>query len=122
MQLDDVVNDPELAEQFIVLRSQGGAYIAGKWTEPTPQVLSYFGIVSIAEKKDVEALPEADRIHGAIVINCELPLYVTHVNGTAGPGTSDLVQWNGEKYRVVNVRNYASRGYFWGIAVRMTGA
>lgn len=124
MDLSDVCNDPDEAENFTVLRSQGGAFQSGKWTEPPPQTLNYYGTVSIASAKEVEALPEADRVHESIVINCELPLYVTRAagEGTTGAGTSDVVVWNVDKYRIVKVHNYASRGYWWSIAVRMVGA
>lgn len=127
MNLTEVVNDPDFAESFVVLRSQGGSFSAGGWKEPPPQRLNYYGVISIATAKEIESLPEADRVHEAIVINCELPLYVTRIanEGTTGSGTSDVIIWVGgtnDKYRIMKVHNYSTRGYWWAIAVRMVGA
>jgi hypothetical protein len=124
MNLTDVVNDPDIAESFIILRSTGGSFGPGGWTEPSPIQLSVYGIVSIADAKTIATLPEADQISEAIVINTETPIFVTRVagEGTSGPGTSDIVVWNGDKYRVAKVHNYDSRGYWWAVAVRLLGA
>jgi hypothetical protein len=127
VRLHSVVNNPMLAEAFQVQRSQGGYYGAGGWSD-NYTTLNYFGIVSIADAKTVDALPEADRIHGAIVINSELPLYVTRLSaGDGGPATSDIIVYQGDsapwgKYRVVNEGKYKSRGFWHTIAVWMTGA
>ena len=127
MNLSVVCNDPNKAENFIVLRSQGGAYVQGKWVEPAPQMLSYFGVISQATPRDIEALPEGDRVHDMIVVNCELPLYVTRIAGTEQApgnqqGTSDVIVWNNEKWRVMKPYNYASRGYWYAMAARIKGA
>lgn len=122
MNLSFVTNSPALGQSFTVLRSQGGAFVLGKWTEPAPQTLNYFGVISIADARTVEALPEADRVHEMIVINCEQPLYLTRATGSTAPATSDQVVYQGEKYRVMKVHNYAQRGYWWALASRMAGA
>jgi hypothetical protein len=36
-------------------------------------------------------------------------------------GTSDILVWQGIKYRVLAVRNYEQRGYWSAIAARMAG-
>ena len=122
MDLSDAVLDQDTCENFVVLRSQGGQFTAGGWTEGQPTSLAGFGVISIATPREVDALPEGDRIHGAIVINCTTPLFVTHASGQNGPGTSDIVIWKNEQYRVMRAHNYSTRGYFWSIAVRMAGS
>lgn len=123
MNLSSVVNNPTLAEPFSVQRSIGGAFGPSGWTEKY-STLNYYGIISIADAKTVDAVPEADRVHEMIVINCELPLYVTRVanEGTPGQGTSDVVTWQGDQYRILKVHNYSNRGYYWCLAARMVGA
>ena len=122
MDLSFATNDPLVAEAFTVQRSQG-SWGAGAWNDKFTS-LGYYGIISIATAREIEALPEADRVHEAITINCEQPLYVTRIagEGTSGPGTSDLIVWNGDQYRVVRVENYQSRGMWYAIALRMIGS
>jgi hypothetical protein len=124
MDLSFVVNDPLDAEQFQVLRSQGGAYGPGGWDDQYT-TLNYYGIITPnGSPREVEAVPEADRVHGWITINCELPLYVTDAARGLQGSTSDLVLWSqgdGCLYRVLKTHNYASRGYWWAVATRILG-
>jgi hypothetical protein len=81
-------------------------------------------VISIASEKDIDSVPEADRVHEMIVINTVNPIYVTRAadaSDTGGPATSDMVVWNNTNYRVIKVYNYQSRGYWWAIAGRMAG-
>src|ERR1035438_3674773 len=101
--LSEVVNDPDRAEYFTVFRSVDGVWGPGGWSDSF-DTLSYYGIVSIADPATVQSLPEGDRIEAAIVINCELPLYVTRIAGedceTGNDATSDVVRWENANYRV----------------------
>jgi len=107
---------------FVVQRSNGGFYSAGAWSDQFSS-LPYYGVVSIATPEELDALPDSDHVHAAIVINCELPLYVTRLSPmNGGPATSDLIVWNNENYRIIQTHNYSSRGYWWAIAARMAGS
>lgn len=123
MNLTEVVNDPEECEKFIVKRSTGGKFVAGVWQDVST-LLNYYGRITIAEASDTEALPEGDRIHNSIVINCELPLYVTRVanEGTKTAGLADQIIYKGDTYRILKVNDYSMKGYYWAIAARMVGA
>jgi hypothetical protein len=116
-----VVNDPDVAVVFVVERSQNGYFGAGGWSD-NYTTLPYYGIVSSPTPTEIEALPEADRVHGSVVINCELPLYVTRLSADGGSATSDIVIYGGEKYRIVQTHDYSARGFWWAVAVRMPGA
>jgi hypothetical protein len=122
MDLSFTCNNPLTAEPFVIQRSNGGAWGPGGWNDKYTN-LNYYGNVTIADPKVVDAQPDADHIHGAITINCELPIYVTREQDTNGnPATSDLLMYHGELYRIVAVRDYSSRGYWWGLAARILGA
>jgi len=120
--LQDVTNDPDLAEQATVLRSTG-TFAAGGW-QSTTQTLQWWGVVTVASDRQLESLPEADRVHGARVFISEQQLYVTAAqreDGTAG--TSDVLLYNGHKYRVASVGPYQNRGGFYSaVALRMQGS
>jgi hypothetical protein len=121
MDLSEVLNDQDTCQTFTILRSQGGTFAAGGWQEPAPQSLSAYGVVSIADAKTIETVPESDEIHEAIVVNSVSPMYTTRAGQIGGPATADKIVWNGETYRVLKSHNYASRGYWWAIAGRMAG-
>jgi len=115
-----------MAEKFTVVRLEG-AWGAGGWQETKRMNITARGVISIASPKQLETLPEADQVHGAIVINTRTPLFGTRIGAsgpdeTAKPGTSDIIVWRGQNYRVLTVYPYRTRGYCWAIAGRMLGA
>lgn len=116
--LSEVVNDPELAESFTILRSSG-TFAEGGWQEATRQTIQTFGVVSPASSDDVNQLPEGDRISGNTTFYTSTPMYVTHTDPQ--PGTSDIIVWQGENYRLAMVWNYSTRGYYKAVGVRMSG-
>lgn len=125
--LSFAVNDPLTAENFTIQRSEKGYFGSGGWSDQYTTIQGY-GVVSIADDKTVDALPEADRIHEVISIHSELPLYVTRLaTSDGGPATSDIVIYQGPSvawgtYRVIKTRNYQSRGYWAALATRMAGS
>lgn len=117
-ELQDVVNDPDLAEPFIIERSSGGQFVSGGWSEDTTEI-SVFGVVTVATEKQLESLPEADRVHGIRAFFLQCPIYVT---SEERGGTSDILVWNGVNYRVLQVAQFQNRGGFYcALAARMTG-
>lgn len=118
MKLSLAFADPNIASFFSILRSTGGKFAAGGWTD-TKTTLKGRGNVSLASPKDVKALPEGDQITGMISVWSRQELFVTHANDT--PGTSDIIVWRKEQYRVVSVIPYPERGYWKAICARMSG-
>lgn len=119
--LQDVVNDPDLAEPFTITRSSG-QFAAGGWTSASTTIQA-FGVVTVAGAKQLDMIPEADRVHGSRVFICEQPMYVTSETRQDGQsGTSDILVWNDVKYRVHSVGNYNNRGgFYFAVATRMAG-
>jgi hypothetical protein len=122
MELQDVVNDPDLAEEFTIVRSTG-SFASGGWQDTKTEISAY-GIVTVADDNSLEAVPEADRIHGARIFIAECPIYVTSEDRRDGTtGTSDVLVWQGQKYRVQRVGNYSNRGgFYYAVATRTKGA
>jgi len=117
-ELQDVVNSPDLAEPFTILR-QPGSFGAGGWQTSQPQNIPAFGVVTVASHKMLQMIPEADRVNADRMFLAECPMYVTsEVNGI----TSDILVWMGVKYRVMAVGQYQNRGgFYYAIASRMKG-
>lgn len=114
-----VLNSPQFQQPFTVTRSAGGAFINGVWTEGTPQTVNMSGIITVADAKTVQQVPEGDRITGAMLFYSTQEIYTTHADGQAG--TSDKITWRGHVYKVMHVWPYGDYGYWKAYAVRIDG-
>lgn len=117
----EVVNSPEFAQEFILNRTEGG-WLNGKWnpTGKLNSLLQYYGVIEVGTPKDIDMTMEADVIKGAITIWSELPIYTTH-DGTT-PGSSDQIQWHNQFYRVLQVSQWRDFGYYRAVATRLKAA
>lgn len=117
-ELQDVINDPDLAEGFTILRNPGKPG-AGGWVAGAPQQIPAWGVVSVASNKEIQMLPEADRVSEVRTFHTQTALYVT---SEALGLTADILVWNGVQYRAMVVAEYPNRGgYYEAIAVRIGG-
>lgn len=120
--LSAVVMDAHLAECFTVLRTSG-QWVNGGWAEGPTTSIPVFGVITIADAKALEMVPEGDRITGSVQIFCNTPIYPTAVGDRPdAPATSDKVRWHGTLYRLMNVSDWCSWGFYSAIGVRMEGA
>lgn len=113
-----VVTNPMLCQSFTVLRSSGQQGPGG-WINQETQ-LTLYGVVSVASDKDLQMIPEGDRIGGAMVFHSAEQIYTTRTG--AGQGISDILVWNGEQYKVSALAPYSDYSYYRAIAVRLLGA
>ena len=120
--LSEVVNDPDFAQDFSIQRSSGGSWQAGKWITAIINVPGY-GVIQPATPEELEQVPEGDRVKGALSFHSEQPLYETHTTAPNDQfaGTSDMVTWQGQKYRFVKLFPWEDFGYYKAIGVRMSG-
>jgi hypothetical protein len=117
-ELQDVVNDPDLAEAWTILRN-AGQFAAGGW-QGTTSSIPFWGVTTVDEATMIEMIPEADRVHGARLFISECRMNVTSEKES---GTSDIIVWHGEQWRVRSVADYSNRGGFYAAqATRMRGA
>lgn len=72
------------------------------------------GVITVSDPNDLEQIPEGDRQKGAICVHTTLPLEVTTT-----AGTSDEIEWRGNRYRAMQLFPYADYGYYKVIAVKM---
>jgi hypothetical protein len=115
--LSSVVTDPRFAQTFTVKRFSG-KWQAGRFVE-TPTEIQMVGTISIANAKQIQFIPEGDRIGGEIAIHTTQPLYNSR-NGTdvSQGGTSDLVIWHNDEYKIYQVNEYSDYGYYFAIGQR----
>lgn len=120
--LSEIVNDPDFAQDFTIQRSSGGSWQAGKWVTSTIDVCG-FGIIQPATAEELDQVPEGDRVKGAMSFHSESPLFETHTTGPNDKfaGTSDIICWRGENYRLVKVWPWSDFGYFHAVGSRISG-
>jgi len=113
--LNEVVNDPDLAEPFTLLRTTGN-FVQGGYQPNRTQAIASFGVISSPSGEELKQIPEGDRVEGMITIHTQNEIKETNPNGI-----SDVVLWLGQKYRVIKVWKYANRNFWYAIAGRMAG-
>jgi hypothetical protein len=118
--LDDVVCDGDLADSYVIVRNTG-KFAAGGFQQTSVTSIPVFGVVTAASLKDIEMVPEGDRVREMRAFYARQPLYVTRDNPQDGTGTSDVLQWHGQNYRILTVGDYSNRGYWKAIAARTSG-
>lgn len=109
-----VLKNPQFKENYIVHR-KSGEWIAGRFVQ-TETNLNFSGVVVPGGTKDIIQVPEGDRTSEIMIFLSKEPIYVTRTKGT-----SDEIEWNGSKYRVYQVKNWSSYGYYRAIGVSMEG-
>jgi hypothetical protein len=115
--VSQIVNTPEFAQDYTILRS-AGSWLNGVWILTTTP-LAGFGVVSIAEPNDVMMNEAGDIIKGEMVFHSDTPIFTT----SALQGrSSDIITWNGTNYRILQVGPYRDYGYYRAVGVRMTAA
>ncbi|HXS93030.1 MAG TPA: hypothetical protein VN736_00405 [Candidatus Limnocylindrales bacterium] len=114
--LGELTYDPDLGQCVTIIRTTG-SFQQGGWRGTEAQVQAY-GIVTIASAKDLQQLPEGDRVRGSLMFVTETPIYTT---SAAGSQISDEIIWNGERYRVQQVEPWTQYGMYVAVLVRMAG-
>ncbi len=115
-----VVNSSKLRQPkpFIVWRETGD-WIAGRFVE-TESAIPMDGVVTAAGTKDIIQVPEGDRTSQLVVFHSTMPLYVTH-DDVQGKGTSDEIEWHGQRYRLFQGKDWSDFGYCRMVGVSMGG-
>ena len=109
-----VINNPKFAKNFTVYRKTG-SFIAGQFI-PTETPITFYGVITPCNPKDLVQVPEGDRIVGLMCFHCTQQVYVTNATGT-----SDEIIWNNERYRISSTIPWGDFGYYKAFGVRMVG-
>lgn len=114
-----VIKNSKFAQSFIVNR-QTGAWASGRWVPKDPILITMYGVVTAAGTKDIIQIPEGDRTSQIMVFHSTQELFVTH-NEVGFEGTSDQIDWRGNKYRLNKVLQWGDFGYYKAFGVSMEG-
>ena len=118
MDLSPVLTDPEMGfTGFTVLRTsyrrQGGESV------PSNQLLPASGCIHPGSPEMLQLLPEEERHEEFIEVYTAFPLSLGENGGGAEYSVPDRILWNGETWRVVQVKNWGTFGFVQALAVRM---
>lgn len=111
----ELIHDPDFAQTFTIHRKYGGQWIEGEHVQQERR-LTVTGIVTAARTKDLLQVPEGDRVKGIMTFYSIEPLIVTNEKGT-----SDIIDWRGERYRLFQLWPYVDYGYYKALGERMAG-
>jgi hypothetical protein len=117
--MSDIINDPELAQSFLVLRESGGEFGEGGWIPGRITEISMSGPVLPSSPAELQQVPEGDRVTEAKTFYCTAPLYTTRKTALA-----DMIRYpaiGGDEYKVVHVFDRQANGFIKAIGVRMAG-
>ena len=82
------------------------------------------GVVVNEQKREIIQAPEGDKITGSMSFYSDKAMYTTHdyhYPDTNASGTSDEIEWMGDRYRITAVNDYGDYGHFHASAVYMEG-
>ena len=116
----ELITDPDFAQSYTVVRSVGG-WVQGRFVK-TEQSLLFTGPIIAANQKEVNMLPEGDRVAGMMVFytTADNPFLMSRVEGEEG--LSDQPIWRGDRYKLLQVYQYDDYGYQKAIGHRIGGA
>ncbi len=114
----EILYDPDFSQQFTVYRKTG-EWQSGRFVE-SETTLTLDGVVVPATSKQIEQLPEGDRVFGVMAFYSPELIYVTHSDdGGGNTGTSDAIKWRGQRYRVSKVDPFGDYGFYIAYGVQM---
>ena len=123
IEVSELMYDPDLAQNFTIIRQIGFWNNEGVWTPPkVPKKIQTTGVIIVTTVRDIEQIPEGDRIRGMMTFYtpADVELYTTQVHSTF-QNTSDKIMWQGDLYRIYQVSPYVDYGYWKSIGMRMIG-
>lgn len=104
--LNELIHDPDFNCQYRVRRETRGKWVKGRYENETSE-FTVTGIVAPSSSKDLEMIPEGDRETGMKTFYTDIPLYTT------GKGSiSDECLFRGTVYKLLQVFDYSSNGYY----------
>jgi hypothetical protein len=116
--LSEVITDDDFAQEFTLYRSTGD-WVAGRWVENTKETVVMDGTIVPMSAREIQQLPEADRIRGSINIFTTEALYLTTAEGTQR--TSDQILWKGGLYKLIQINDYSDFGFYGAVGQKIEG-
>lgn len=98
--------DPDLGAQEFTIKRRTGKWIGGRMTVDNETIIRAIGVIQPPSAEQLVFFPEGERRKRQIVIYTTTMLHLTD-----GSDIADDVTWNGEQYKLVNVKRWNDYGY-----------
>lgn len=111
LNLSDIVASPEFSQQIEIERHQNGRFVKGRYQEDVKKI-KMIAVVSATDEKRLEMIPEGDRNDTTKTIHTVDRIYMTQSEKSKGENkTSDIVLYNGDRYKVIAVIDADDYGF-----------
>ena len=118
MDFSSALTDPELG--FTGFTVQRTTYTRQNGTSvPAVQTLPASGCIHPGTPEMLQLLPEEERHEEFITVYTNFALSLGENEGGETYRTPDRILWNGETWRIVQVKDWSVFGYYHGLAVKM---
>lgn len=104
--LGELIHDPDFCDTFVIIRHTESTWEKGRQEIKTKRIMVE-GIVAPANSRDLETLPEGDRNSGMKAFYADKPFHITDTQKM-----SDVCIFRGHKYKLLQVFDYSSNGYY----------
>ena len=113
-----VIRSKRLGCQVITVKRYAASWTDGAYSrdEDNPIILKISAIVTVAKPKDLELVPEGDRVTGAMKFLTNAELHATN-----GEAISDELEWRGARFKILTVTPNVDYGFYRSIGVRLDG-
>lgn len=114
--IGELIFDSDFCTEFKILRQVGGKWENRRWIGGESKKIKVTGIVTAVNSKDIEMLPDGDRVHGLKTFYTDQELRLTDQEAT-----SDICEYQDKQYRLLQVFNYSNNGYYKAIGTLIGG-
>lgn len=119
--VSELITDPDFCINYTIERSSGGVWTNGLYSETT-ETIETQGIIQPYDTRNTEYSANGDQITGDIKIWNKKIIYTTREtteDETTTDATSDVVIWQGERYKVHDVKYWNYHGYYSAIGTKV---
>lgn len=116
--VSELITDPDFARKFVIERHENGTFIDGLYTSSVINI-DVVGIIQPYQPETAEYTPNGDMITGDIKIWSKKIIYTTREKDD-NSGTSDIIIYKDEKYKVTYVKDWEEHGYWSAVAKRLS--
>lgn len=104
LDVSDVLADPMFADTLTLYRNTETIGSNGRTTS-TEVSSTFSGVVTSANGKELDRLPEADRVKGGIIVHT-----IARLVPGGGALAPDEILYHGDRYTVVTINDYSAYG------------
>lgn len=120
--ISELLVDPDFATHFKILRTTG-VWKGGRFILDSPEELSFYGPVQPPSVKEMEILPEGERLQGIMCFWVKgKDVFLTRdLTADSKAGISDQFLWRGNHYKIIQIMPWSDYGWVKAFGVRMEG-